>query len=83
MIRELSHTKLLFSEYIKIFPYAADHARIQRGDRGSGHPPPPPLKNHKDIGFLSNTDPDLLNITKLPSQYCYNTFSNNVIFISF
>ena len=30
------------------------HARIQRGDRGSG-PPPPPLKNHKSIGFHSNT----------------------------
>ena len=23
-------------------------------------PPPPPLKNHKNIGFLSNTDPDPL-----------------------
>ena len=32
--------------------------RIQRGDRGSG-PPPPPLKITK-IGFLSNTAPDLL-----------------------
>ena len=29
------------------------HARIQRGDRGSR---PPPLKNHKNIGFLSNTE---------------------------
>ena len=28
------------------------------GDRGSG--PPPPLKNHKNIGFLSNTGPDPL-----------------------
>ena len=26
------------------------------GDRGSG----PPLKNHKNIGFLSNTGPDPL-----------------------
>ena len=26
------------------------------GDRGSG----PPLKNHKNIGFLSNTNPDPL-----------------------
>ena len=35
------------------------HARIQRGmwgARGSG--PPPPLKNHKAIGFLIDTDPD-------------------------
>ena len=34
------------------------HGRIQRGDRGSG--PPPPLKNHKNLGFLGNTGPDLL-----------------------
>ena len=34
------------------------HGRIQRGggDRGSG----PPLKNHKTLGFLSNTGPDPL-----------------------
>ena len=34
---------------------------------GSG--PPPPLKNHKNIGFLSNTGPDPLKIQKLPSQH--------------
>ena len=34
----------------------------RRGDRGSG---PPSLKNHKNIGFLSNTGPDHLKITKL------------------
>ena len=34
------------------------------GDRGSG----PPLKNHKNIGFLSNTGLDPLKITNLPSQ---------------
>ena len=28
-------------------------ARIQRGDRGYG----PPMNNHKNIGFLSNTGP--------------------------
>ena len=33
------------------------HGRIQRG---TGGPDPPPLKNHKKIGFLSNTGPDLL-----------------------
>ena len=27
-----------------------------------------PLKNHKNIVFLSNTDPDPLKITKLPTQ---------------
>ena len=34
------------------------HVQIQRGvgDRGSG----PPLKYHKNIGFLSNTGPDPL-----------------------
>ena len=33
------------------------HVRIQRGDRGSGPPPP---KNHKNIGSLSNTGLDPL-----------------------
>ena len=28
-----------------------------------------PLKNHKNIGFPSNIDPDSLKITKLPSQH--------------
>ena len=43
------------------------HVRIQRGGggRGSG----PPLKNHKNIVFFSNTDPDLIKIVKLPSQF--------------
>ena len=40
------------------------HVRIQRGDRGSG----PPLENHKNIGFLSNTGSDPLKIVKLPRQ---------------
>ena len=30
---------------------------------------PPPLKNHKTIVFPSNTGPDPLKITKLPSQH--------------
>ena len=29
---------------------------IQRGDRGSGSPPPPPEKS-QNIGFLSDTGP--------------------------
>ena len=43
-----------------------NHARIQRGDRGSG---PPSLKNHKNIGFLSNTgwDPILKYKATKPS----------------
>ena len=37
------------------------HARIQRGWGGTGvQTIPPPLENHKDIGFLSNTVPDHL-----------------------
>ena len=43
------------------------HVRIQRGGggRGSGLP----LENDKHIGFLSNTGPDPLKITKLPIQH--------------
>ena len=41
-----------------------DHARIHNGDRGSG--PTHLLKNPQNIGFLSNTGPDPLKITKLP-----------------
>ena len=41
------------------------HARIQRWDRGSGSP----LKNHKNIEFISNTGPDLLKFSRLPSQH--------------
>ena len=39
------------------------HAQIQRGEGGGsrGSRPPPPLKNYKNIGFLSNTGPDPLN----------------------
>ena len=40
--------------------------RIQRGGTGG---PDPPLKNHKYIGFLSNTGPDPLKISWLPSQH--------------
>ena len=41
------------------------HGRIQRGGQGVRTP----LKNHKNIGFPSNIDPDPLKITKLPSQH--------------
>ena len=33
------------------------HGRVQSG---GPDPPPPPLKNHKNIGFLTNTGPDPL-----------------------
>ena len=32
-------------------------------------PPPPDLENHKNIGFLTNTGPDPLRITKLQRQH--------------
>ena len=35
------------------------------GGKGSG----PPLENYKNIGFLCNTGPDSIKITKLPSQH--------------
>ena len=41
----------LFDHSYKSHPI---HKQIQRGDRGSGTPPPP-LKYHRNIGFLSNT----------------------------
>ena len=36
---------------------------------GGGGLDPPPLENYTNIGFLSNTGPDLLKITKLPIQH--------------
>ena len=45
-------------EAMKVSSSLVNHVRIQRGGggRGSG----PSLKNHKNIGFLSNTGPDPL-----------------------
>ena len=42
------------------------HGWIQRWERGIQTPP---LKNHKNIGFLSNIRPDPRKITKLPSKH--------------
>ena len=39
-----------------------------RGSRG-GTGGPDPQENHKAIGFLSNTGPDPMEVTKLPSQH--------------
>ena len=41
--------------------------RSRGGGGGPGGPDPP--KNHKNIGFLSNTGLDPLKITKLQSQH--------------
>ena len=35
----------------------------------TGGPDPLPVKNHKNIGFLSNTGPGSLKIIKLPRQH--------------
>ena len=57
-----AHDKMGF-QYISIsVDIVRSHARIQRGDRGYG--PPPHLKNHKNIEFLSNTGPDPLKFSK-------------------
>ena len=40
------------------------HWRIKKGGRG-----PDPPKNHKNIGYPSNIDPDPLKVIKLPSQH--------------
>ena len=41
-----------------------------RGSRGgTGGPDPPPLENLKNMDFLSNTEPDPLKFSKLPSQH--------------
>ena len=49
------------------------HARIQRvGDRGSG--PPSPLKNHKNIGCLSNIGPD-------PLAFCWRADEGPLIVV--
>ena len=41
----------------------------RRGREPNPPPPPPPWISHKSIGFLSNTGPGPLEITKLPSLH--------------
>ena len=57
-------------QYISISVYIGrSHARIQRGGQGVRTTP---LKNHKNIEFLSNTGPDPLKFSKfskLPNQH--------------
>ena len=61
-----AHDKMGFQYISKSVYIVRSHARIQRGeDRGSGRP----LKNHKNIEFLSNTGPDPQEFSKLPSQH--------------
>ena len=49
-----------------------------RGGGGTGCRDPPPLKNHKNIGFLSNTGPDLLKIHKA-TKPAFNVGPSSVI----
>ena len=57
------HDKMGF-QYISMRVYIVlSHARIKRGDRGSG----PPMKNYKNIEFLRNTGPDPLKFTTKPA----------------
>ena len=47
-----------------------DSQNMCRSRGGTGGPdPPPPMENYTNIGFLSNTGPDPLKITKLPIQH--------------
>ena len=57
-----AHDKMGF-QYISVSVHVyivRSNARIQRGGG---------LKNHKNIEFLSNTEPDPLKFSKLPSQH--------------
>ena len=63
--------ELMYS--VEILYGRGTHARIQRGVQGG--PSPPPLKNHKSIGFLSNTGPDLLNNHKATSHFRIRRFT--------
>ena len=60
-----AHDRMGF-QYISISVYIGrSHARIQREVSWSEPPfPPPPLKDHKNIEFLSKTRPDPLKFSK-------------------
>ena len=58
-----------FSTYQENIPIIR-HGRIQRGEQGvRTHPP---LENHKDIGFLSNTGPDPQKKTHKATKQAFN-----------
>ena len=62
-------TGLYLPSFLVCFQPSRSYADPEE-DRGSG-PPPPPLKYHKAIGFLSNTGPDPLENHKatMPAFY--------------
>ena len=53
---------------VKMTLYRSGHNHVQVQGAGQGVQTPT-LKNHKNIGFLSNTGLDPLKITKLPSKH--------------
>ena len=57
----------LVKMFITLEPHGLSCADPEGGTGGPD--PPPPRKITKNIGFLSNTDPEPLKITKLPSQH--------------
>ena len=73
----------MFCDVAEVVRSYHKHARIQRGGGGGGQGVRSHLKNHKNIGFLSNIGPDPLKITKLRSQNSIGsatircTFCNN------
>ena len=50
-----------------------------RGSRGGRQGVRTPLKNHKNKGFLSNTGPDPLKMTKLPNQHSMSDHHRHAI----
>ena len=69
-IVNMVRTSLCYLSHLRVLDAQSSlriHVRIQRGDRGSG----PPLKNYKNIVFLSNTGPDPLKKQKA-NQAAFN-----------
>ena len=64
--KDWSQSKWMFN-FLHAGQFYMRHVRIQRGGGGQGVRTP--LKNHKNMGFLSNSGPDPLKITKLQSQH--------------
>ena len=65
VLKFLHHNQQRLANHKGFFFSSFFHVQIQIGGTGV-QTPPPPLENYKSIGFLSNTGPDPLNITKLP-----------------
>ena len=66
---ENSRFGLMLSIHEIDWKYNILHALYMGGSREGGRGSRTPLKNNKNTGFLRNTGPDPLKITKLPSQH--------------